>query len=236
MENKDADRFWAKVRKLDDLDGCWEWTAAKRLGYGVFMLGGKARLAHRLAYEDTYGSIPVGRHLRHRCDHPPCVRPDHLQPGSHAENMADKKARGRHLRLDMRGEAHPKHILTVPQVRQIRLRVARGERQRDLAAEFGTKRETIYAVVHGRSWQWLDTHLPRIVPESHHGQRNPFAKLTDEQVREIRGLYTGDGRVRKTGQGRAGRAAGGPTITILALQFGVSIAQIHRILKGESRN
>lgn len=89
------DRFWAKVDKSDP-DGCWLWTAAKNNnGYGVFQLGThreqRLRLAHVVAYELVIGPIPAGFELDHvaarGCTNRHCVRPDHLEPVTHAENM-----------------------------------------------------------------------------------------------------------------------------------------------------
>ena len=55
----------------------------------------RSALAHRTAYALLVGPIPAGAVLRHGCDEPRCVRPDHLRPGTHAENAADRVARGR---------------------------------------------------------------------------------------------------------------------------------------------
>ncbi|KJK11726.1 hypothetical protein UB48_26925, partial [Pseudomonas sp. 2(2015)] len=77
---------------------CWDWQAKSRIGdYGVFTVrAGVQRLAHRLSYEIHYGEAPPGRMVvRHRCDNPLCVNPDHLELGTHADNMRDKVRRGR---------------------------------------------------------------------------------------------------------------------------------------------
>ena len=48
-------RFWDKVDK-DGPDGCWEWTAGRSItGYGRFLVDGKNRLAHRVAWELVRG-------------------------------------------------------------------------------------------------------------------------------------------------------------------------------------
>ena len=80
-------RFWQKVRILDN--GCWEWTAAKRGGYGVFGLGTRSDgliRAHRYAYAELVGPIPEGLQLDHLCRNRPCVNPEHLEPVTGREN------------------------------------------------------------------------------------------------------------------------------------------------------
>ena len=91
---KDLDRFWAKV-KYDD-EGCWEWTSQTRGGYGIFWLSGKVIGAHRFS---LFLSIGEYEGLAcHTCDNPPCVRPDHLFPGSYQDNSDDMFAKGRKAR------------------------------------------------------------------------------------------------------------------------------------------
>lgn len=56
-----ASRLNGKYRMLPS--GCWEWIAAKSVGYGVIGVGrrGEGNLrAHRLAYELFEGPIPKG--------------------------------------------------------------------------------------------------------------------------------------------------------------------------------
>lgn len=78
------DRFLAKVTKRPD--GCWEWTGARRDGYGRFRHAGKMRAAHRWAYEHFVGPIPDGLDLDHSCRRHWCVNPEHLDPATRQEN------------------------------------------------------------------------------------------------------------------------------------------------------
>jgi hypothetical protein len=87
------DDFWRFVEKTD---GCWQWIG-HRSGrrYGGFKLGGKEHRAHRLSWELHNGPVPTGLVVRHDCDNPLCVRPDHLRIGTQAQNIADMDNRGR---------------------------------------------------------------------------------------------------------------------------------------------
>ncbi len=97
MTNSDANRFWSYVDK-SGAGGCWLWTGAKGKGYdtyGRFNVRGKVHKSTRLAYWLVIGPYDLTLELRHTCDVPACVNPSHLIPSTHAENMADMKAKGR---------------------------------------------------------------------------------------------------------------------------------------------
>jgi hypothetical protein len=102
------DRFWEKVDKNGPLmpgmdTECWIWTASSRGGYGHIGVYQKGNIkAHRLAYVMAYGPIDPtigdsthGTVVRHRCDNTLCVRAEHLEIGTQAENVRDVFIRGR---------------------------------------------------------------------------------------------------------------------------------------------
>lgn len=69
-------------------DGCWQWTGARdTAGYGQIWVSGTVVGAHRVLYELLVGPIPEGLFIDHLCHNPSCVRPAHLQPLTHAENL-----------------------------------------------------------------------------------------------------------------------------------------------------
>jgi hypothetical protein len=91
------ERFWAKVDRAGP-EECWGWRAGRqRYGYGSFWTGRTIGMdkAHRVAYELAVGPIPAGLEILHDCDNPPCVNPNHLRVGTHAENMEDARTKGR---------------------------------------------------------------------------------------------------------------------------------------------
>lgn len=85
-------RLWRKIIKSD---GCWEWaTRGGRPRFWISPERGKV-IAYRYVWELIHGPIPPGLEVCHTCDNGLCCRPDHLFVGTHAENMADMKRKGR---------------------------------------------------------------------------------------------------------------------------------------------
>jgi HNH endonuclease len=139
------ERFWAKVNKGDGT-GCWLWTGANNgRGYGQF--GRPPTYAHRISYEFYYGPIPQGLCVLHRCDNPPCVRPDHLWLGTKAQNSDDMARKGRAPR-----SGGPGAKLSMEKAAEIRVAFSRGESNKALAAQYGCSPSTISDVLYGRRW------------------------------------------------------------------------------------
>ena len=87
VRGDDERRFWAYVDGIGS-EGCWTWSGpSKHHGYGHLQIGKKMVLAHRYSYELAKGEIPRGLELDHLCRNTSCVRPDHLEPVTHRENM-----------------------------------------------------------------------------------------------------------------------------------------------------
>lgn len=93
------DRFWSKVLILTYDRGCWIWTGStQRGGYGEIGRGwrelGNIKATH-LSWLIHFGPIPDGMDVLHKCDYPPCIRPDHLFAGTASDNARDAIAKGR---------------------------------------------------------------------------------------------------------------------------------------------
>lgn len=161
-----TDRFWLRVDKKGP-DDCWNWTGTKAHGYGVLLpegrrytKGQKVIRAHRFSWELAYGPIPDDKVLRHKCDNRACVNPEHLIPGTQADNVADMIERNRHSRGErhaatfkpQRGADRWNAKLTEDKVREIRRLAAEGMRQCDIAAHFAIPRSEVSRIVNRKRW------------------------------------------------------------------------------------
>lgn len=99
-------RFHANTTPADNDKGCIFWTGTRRPdGYGTLSVGGKTHRAHRWIYEQTHGAIGALVVL-HGCDEPSCVNIEHLSVGTHADNVADARGKGRQA---WQKQTHCKH-------------------------------------------------------------------------------------------------------------------------------
>jgi hypothetical protein len=81
-----------------DERGCWICTshAPNGMGYAMLRTSNGRQYVHRYMYEQRYGSIPHGTVIRHCCDVPLCINPEHLLAGTQRDNIEDCISRGRH--------------------------------------------------------------------------------------------------------------------------------------------
>jgi DNA-binding XRE family transcriptional regulator len=218
-----AERFWLQVDKdgptvRPELGPCWLWTGSRdEDGYGRINVDGETVGAHRVALELAGYIIPAEfLQVLHRCDNPPCVRPDHLRIGTKHDDAADKVSKGR----QPRGERHWKAKLTDTLATEIRsLYQAGGTTQEELAQQFGVDETTIANILRGNAWthlladKTLKNHLAR-------GERHGSAKLAQVSVDEIRALYQ--------------RGVRGRGYQALAKRFGVNESTIRDIISGKN--
>lgn len=129
-------------------------------GYGAPTFRKRQVLLHRWIIEQAEG-LPLGpgEVVMHLCDNPPCFRLDHLRRATHAENMADAKAKGRTRNRPHYGEANGGGgKLTQAKADEIRRRWEPGtpwsepNSTRALAAEFGVGETTIRNIGTGKWW------------------------------------------------------------------------------------
>jgi hypothetical protein len=90
------DRLWSRVFKTD---GCWVWQGPPAAGgrYGRINYQGRDRVVHVVAWIITNGLMPIGLEIDHLCRNTMCVRPGHLEPVTHQENVRRGTWAGRRL-------------------------------------------------------------------------------------------------------------------------------------------
>lgn len=135
-------RVWARVNKdgpvpshRPEIGPCWEWTGAKTVeGYGKISVNGRLRLVTHVVWEMAHNPLSDGDQINHRCDNPPCVRPDHLEAGDQVANMRGASERGRMVKK-----------ITPTHREEIRAIYASGEISRpSLAQRYGVTRRVIW--------------------------------------------------------------------------------------------
>ena len=101
FQQKDIDRFWALIDKGEGEQGCWfplsyaDYDRTKQWFHtpNSFSIKGVTYSMHKFVFLLTYGDVPEGLMIRHRCGYGCCVNPAHLTVGTFAQNAWDRDAR-----------------------------------------------------------------------------------------------------------------------------------------------
>lgn len=134
------------------------------------------RYVHRLVCEAFHGPCPPDKEqVRHLDNNRGNNVPSNVCWSTRAENEGDKLKFGTLIR----GEASSHSVLTEKVVADAREMARRKVRIDLIAKQFGINDRVMADAITGRKWGWL----PGAVPAFHTRRR-----LTDKQVREIRGL------------------------------------------------
>lgn len=150
-DSRFVDRFWARVQRGEN---CWLWTGGKSGAYGQLTVAGRRVLAHRASWLITNkAALSVDKVVRHTCDTPLCVRPEHLVAGSAAQNVRDTYERNRRRSGTWSGgTSRPNAVLDDQVVTELRRAVRGGRSIRSLALEIGVAYTTAHRAIRGIGW------------------------------------------------------------------------------------
>ena len=139
---------------VDESTGCWNCTSHKVninnrgfVGYFICNRGGYRSL-HRYMYAQKYGDISSDDIIRHICDNPMCINPEHLIKGTHNDNVQDRVNRNR----SAIGEKNGRAKLTEAQVIEI---YNSDYTNSELANIYHVDNKVIYDIKHKNKWKYL---------------------------------------------------------------------------------
>jgi len=142
--------FKKKLEYEVDYNGCFNITShyKDKDGYGKLYRNKKYLRAHRFVYEQMFGEIPEGLVVRHKCDNPSCINPEHLELGTIKENSKDKVERNR----SAKGTEINTSKLTEYQVKKIKKELENGTLVKTLAKSYPVCESTLYKIKNNITW------------------------------------------------------------------------------------
>ena len=135
--------------------------------------------AHRFSYFLATGNDPGDLLVCHSCDNPPCCNPAHLFSGTVQDNMVDMVQKGRNP--DVCGENHPQHILTEPDVVEIKKRLWSGQGVTEVSRAYLVGVSEISMIKRNRVWQ----HVPWPNGRTNHAMKSSNKTVPKETKAEI---------------------------------------------------
>jgi len=129
-------------------DLCWNWKDSTNNKYCKIRYGSENYYVHRMSYMIFKGPISYGLLVRHTCDNPGCVNPNHLILGSHSDNINDMCQRGRHV---------GNKKLTIKEVIEIKIALKSSYHGlvKELAVKYDVVPMAISLIKANKRWSWV---------------------------------------------------------------------------------
>jgi hypothetical protein len=149
-----AARFWARVERPSDPDGCWNWIGARKNDGSALWHFNYEKLRYRIpAYRAAlmiHGmDLDSDDVVFRTCRNPVCVNPKHLAVGDHEDNVRARVHAGNTAKGVQNGRAK----LTEKDVAEIKMMLLRGASNKSLADIYGVDTRAIWGIAAGRVWK-----------------------------------------------------------------------------------
>jgi len=162
-------RRFKKITYTISDKGCWECNShfTDKFGYPKAQRGFKKDTVHRIVFQIFNGKIPDGMLLRHTCDNPLCINPNHGIIGTQKDNAMDKVERDR----VPKGTMH--HATHLEEWQVIEIYQDTIHPQIGLSKIFGISQTCVSKIQRGQRW----SHLTKNVQKPNRGILKNFNRV-----------------------------------------------------------
>ncbi len=125
---------------------CQIWAGAKnKAGYGITWAKNKWAYVHRVVANALPGQV-----VRHTCDTPSCVNPEHLRVGTAKENSEDMVSKGRQIK------GTQSHLAKLDDDTVLLIRACRGfMSSRQCAGRYNISKTNVLDIWNRKTWKHL---------------------------------------------------------------------------------
>jgi ribosomal protein S13 len=184
VEDKRYFKWWMSTQmRIEEGHHIWTGVVHQTSDYGSVCFGSNKHTMKMSAHAFSWflannKEVPKGQIIRHKCKMKLCINADHLEPGSHKENAADRIRDGTHPG----GINNPRCTLTEDKVMEIFRSKGNGTIA-ERCKRFNVKPNIIIGIDYGQSW----THLTGLKKVNYKRKREKkeVNDMTEEEFRTV---------------------------------------------------
>jgi hypothetical protein len=149
---------------------------------------------HRYIYQECFGEIPEGMVVRHLCNNPSCINPEHLKIGTPYDNVQDRVKANR----SAIGINNGRSKLTEEDV--VKIKRDSIHSKTDLAIIYDVTSKVIDNIKNNKNWKHINVKIEPAPSGINKGSKVKTSKLTEDDVVVIKQLLEQNYGVRELGR------------------------------------